>query len=154
MTKIATATPKGDCPTWRQFLATVTGNDPQLQAYLARVIGYALTGVTVEHARFFLYGTGANGKSVFVNTIAAILGDYATNAAMDTFMATQGERHPTDLASLRGAARDLDRDRARPALGREPAQVAHRRRQDLGPVHAPGRLRVHPAVQAGRRREP
>jgi putative DNA primase/helicase len=103
MTKIATATPQGDCPTWRQFLATVAGNDPQLQAYLARVIGYALTGVTVEHALFFLYGTGANGKSVFVNTIAAILGDYATNAAMDTFMATQGERHPTDMASLRGA---------------------------------------------------
>ena len=103
MTKLATATPQGDCPTWRQFLATVTGNDPQLQAYLARVIGYALTGVTVEHALFFLYGTGANGKSVFVNTIAAILGDYATNAAMDTFMATQGERHPTDMASLRGA---------------------------------------------------
>ena len=40
---------------------------------------------------------------MFVNTIAAILGDYATNAAMDTFMATQGERHPTDRASLRGA---------------------------------------------------
>ena len=103
MTKIATATPQGDCPTWRQFLATVTGNDPELQAYLARVVGYALTGVTGEHALFFLYGTGANGKSVFVNTIAAILGDYATNAAMDTFMATQGERHPTDMASLRGA---------------------------------------------------
>ena len=76
---------------------------PELQAYLARMAGYALTGVTIEHALFFLYGTGANGKSVFVNTIAAILGDYATNAPMDTFMATQGERHPTDMAGLRGA---------------------------------------------------
>jgi hypothetical protein len=28
--------PQGDCPTWRQFLATITGNDPQVQAYLAR----------------------------------------------------------------------------------------------------------------------
>jgi putative DNA primase/helicase len=103
MTKIAPAVPQGDCPTWRQFLATVTGDDPQIQAYLARMVGYALTGVTTEHALFFLYGTGANGKSVFVNTIAAILGDYATNAPMDTFMATQGERHPTDMAGLRGA---------------------------------------------------
>jgi putative DNA primase/helicase len=103
MSKIATATPLGDCPTWRQFLATVTGNDPELQAYLARMVGYALTGVTGDHALFFLYGTGANGKSVFVNTVAAVLGDYATNAAMDTFMAAQGERHPTDMASLRGA---------------------------------------------------
>ena len=103
MTKVATAMPQGDCPTWRQFLVTATGNDPELQAYLARMVGYALTGVTTEHALFFLYGTGANGKSVFVNTLAAILGDYAANAPMDTFMATQGERHPTDMAGLRGA---------------------------------------------------
>jgi P4 family phage/plasmid primase-like protien len=63
----------------------------------------AATGVTSEHALFFLYGTGANGKSVFVNTVAAILGAYATNAPMDTFMAVHGERHPTDMAGLRGA---------------------------------------------------
>jgi P4 family phage/plasmid primase-like protien len=103
ITKISTSTPKGECPTWRAFLATVTGGDPELQAYLARMAGYALTGVTSEHALFFLYGTGANGKSVFVNTLAAILGDYATNAPMDTFMVAQGERHPTDVAGLRGA---------------------------------------------------
>jgi putative DNA primase/helicase len=52
---------------------------------------------------FFLYGTGANGKSVFVNTLASILGDYATSAPMDTFMDARGDRHPTDLAGLRGA---------------------------------------------------
>ena len=40
---------------------------------------------------------------MFVNTLAAILGDYATNAPMDTFMVAQGERHPTDMAGLRGA---------------------------------------------------
>jgi putative DNA primase/helicase len=67
------------------------------------MVGYALTGSTQEHAVFFLYGTGANGKSVFVNTLATILGDYATNAPMDTFMETRNERHPTDLAGLRGA---------------------------------------------------
>ena len=65
--------------------------------------GYCLTGVTTEHALFFLYGTGANGKSVFANTLTSILGDYATVAAMDMFMATHGDRHPTDMASLRGA---------------------------------------------------
>ena len=52
---------------------------------------------------FFLYGTGANGKSVFVNTLATILGDYAANAPMDTFMETRTDRHPTDMAGLRGA---------------------------------------------------
>jgi putative DNA primase/helicase len=103
MTRITTATPKGDCPAWRQFLDEVTGGDKDLQAYLQRMVGYALTGSTREHALFFLYGTGANGKSVFVNTIATILGDYATNAPMDTFMETRTDRHPTDMAGLRGA---------------------------------------------------
>ncbi|MGA4215010.1 phage/plasmid primase, P4 family, partial [Ralstonia nicotianae] len=103
MTKVTTATPKGDCPTWRQFLSEVTGGDVELQAYLQRMAGYALTGSTQEHALFFLYGTGANGKSVFVNTLATILGDYAANAAMDTFMETRADRHPTDMAGLRGA---------------------------------------------------
>lgn len=63
LTKITTATPAGDCPIWRQFIHEVTGGDQPLQAYLARMAGYALTGSTREHALFFLYGTGANGKS-------------------------------------------------------------------------------------------
>ena len=46
MTKITTATPGGDCPTWRRFLDEVTGGDVELQAYLQRMVGYALTGST------------------------------------------------------------------------------------------------------------
>ena len=103
MTKLATATPGGTCPRWLAFLADVTGGDADLQSYLQRMVGYCLTGATTAHALFFLYGTGANGKSVFVNTLATILGDYATSAPMDTFMEARGDRHPTDLAGLRGA---------------------------------------------------
>jgi P4 family phage/plasmid primase-like protien len=102
-TKIAAASPSGACTNWQQFLSRVTNSDLELQAYLQRVLGYCLTGITSEHALFFLYGTGANGKSVFINTLAAILGDYATVAPMDMFMAATGERHPTDMAGLRGA---------------------------------------------------
>ena len=93
----------GNCPLWRAFLARVTDGDDELQAYLARVCGYWLTGHTQEHAIFFLYGTGANGKSVFIETIQGIMGDYATTAPVETFMAARGERHPTELAALRGA---------------------------------------------------
>ena len=103
MTKITTATPRGACPLWRAFLAQVTGGDEDLQAYLQRVVGYCLTGSTQEHAMFFLYGTGSNGKSVFVNTLVTLLGDYAANAPMETFMDNRNDRHPTDLAGLRGA---------------------------------------------------
>ena len=103
MTKITTATPKGECPQWMSFLSDITGGDAELQSYLQRMIGYCLTGVTSAHALFFLYGTGANGKSVFANVVATLLGDYASTAPMDTFVETRGDRHPTDLAGLRGA---------------------------------------------------
>ena len=103
MTKVSTATPQGQCPVWRNFLVNVTGGDEALQDYLQRVVGYCLTGDISTHALFFLYGTGANGKSVFVNVISTVLGDYAANAPMDTFMESRSDRHPTDLAGLRGA---------------------------------------------------
>jgi putative DNA primase/helicase len=51
----------------------------------------------------FVYGTGANGKGTFVNTIADVLGDYATTAHVGTFLASRNEHHPTDVAKLRGA---------------------------------------------------
>jgi len=104
-TKISPACPGPDkeCPTWLSFLADITAGDVDLQRYLARVAGYCITGLTIEHVMFFLYGTGANGKSVFLNTLAAIWGDYATNAPFGMFMETRGDRHPTDLAKLRGA---------------------------------------------------
>jgi putative DNA primase/helicase len=72
-------------------------------AYLQRVVGYCLTGHTHEHALFFLYGTGANGKSVFVNTVSSIMGDYAVTAPIETFTETCNERHETELARLQGA---------------------------------------------------
>jgi len=62
-----------------------------------------MTGVTTEHVLFFLYGTGANGKGIFLRTLAAIWGDYAVTASMDVFTEGKYERHPTELARLRGA---------------------------------------------------
>jgi putative DNA primase/helicase len=47
--------------------------------------------------------TNARFAPVFLNTISRIMGDYATIAAMDTFTASNSDRHPTDLAMLRGA---------------------------------------------------
>jgi putative DNA primase/helicase len=103
MTKITTATPGGECPQWTAFLLQRDEGRCRSQAYLQRMVGYCLTGVTSAHALFFLYGTGANGKSVFANVVSTILSDYATTASMDTFVETRGDRHPTDLAGLRGA---------------------------------------------------
>jgi putative DNA primase/helicase len=102
-TKTGPVAPGGDCPLWQAFLDRVTGGDSGLQTYLARVVGYWLTGHTHEHALFFLYGRGANGKSTFIETIQSVMGDYAVTAPVETFMTAHGDRHPTELAALRGA---------------------------------------------------
>jgi putative DNA primase/helicase len=88
-------------PVWTQFLERIAP-DPELRAFLQRYIGYCCTGVTTEHKFVFAYGTGANGKSTFTNTILGIFGDYATIADVGTFIASNTERHPTDLAKLHG----------------------------------------------------
>jgi putative DNA primase/helicase len=90
-------------PLWSKFLYRITDGNTELQDFLQRYMGYCCTGWTTEHVFVFAYGTGANGKSTFINTIAGIFGDYATIADMSTFIASNTEHHPTDLAKLRGA---------------------------------------------------
>jgi putative DNA primase/helicase len=90
-------------PLWDAFLKRITADDIELQRFLQRYIGYCCTGFTHEHVFIFAYGQGANGKGTFINTVSKIFGDYATVADMNTFLVTRNERHPTDLAKLRGA---------------------------------------------------
>ncbi|WP_375458338.1 phage/plasmid primase, P4 family [uncultured Enterovirga sp.] len=105
ITKLAAVAPadEPDCPLWLAFLDQATGGDVELIRFLQQWCGYSLTGSTREHALVFIYGPGGNGKSVFLNVLSSILGDYATTAAIDTFTASAGDRHTTDLAMLRGA---------------------------------------------------
>ena len=72
MTKTTAVAPGGDCPLWLSFLKRITDGNPELQSFLQRMCGYALTGITREHALFFLFGHGANGKSVFLNAFPAL----------------------------------------------------------------------------------
>ena len=105
LTRITSVAPdrNSTAPTWAAFLRRVTGDDAELIGYLRRLCGYMLTGRTDEQVLAFAYGTGANGKSVFIGTLAGILGDYARSAPIETFTESSGERHPTELAMLRGA---------------------------------------------------
>jgi P4 family phage/plasmid primase-like protien len=103
MTKITNASPSAGAPMWLQYLARVTDGDKELQAYLQRIAGYCLTGSTREHALFFLYGPGANGKSIFINTLLEALGSYATVADPAAFLTSKWDRHPAEIAVLQGA---------------------------------------------------
>jgi len=103
MTNITAVEPGGTCPTWLTFLDRITSHDTELQAFLQRAAGYSLTGSIKEHSLFFGFGTGANGKGTFLNTVAGIMGGYVVVADMTTFTASPTDRHPADLAMLRGA---------------------------------------------------
>ena len=115
----AAAAPEGTpYPMWLSFLNKVMGDNPELIDYLQRVCGYSMTGFIKEHALFFLYGTGANGKSVFINTLRGILGTYHTTAPIETFTVANSTQHPTDLAGTpRRTLGDCGRNRRRPHMG-------------------------------------
>jgi putative DNA primase/helicase len=78
---------KATCPQFLAFLDQVTGGGKTLKCYLQRVVGYALTGSTEEQCLFFLFGSGANGKSVFLNVVKEVLGnDLACQTPSETLM--------------------------------------------------------------------
>ena len=91
--------PAATCPTGDRFLAR---GAPGLAVYLARAVGYTLSGTAVEQCLLFLYGRGANGKTTFIETIAALMGDLAHKARAAALMAEAAERIPNEIAVLAG----------------------------------------------------
>ena len=103
LTQVTKASPGTGCSRLIQFLDEITGGHEDLKAYLQRFAGYLLTGATSEQMFAFVHGGGANGKSVFLQTLGFVLGDYAATATLDTFMASSTSKHLTELAGLRSA---------------------------------------------------
>lgn len=101
-TAIAPAEPGTPAPIWQQFLLTVQNGDWDMINYLQRCAGYALTGLTTEHKFAFLYGTGRNGKGVFLNTLLGVMGAYGRKAPASVFLESRNTDHPTQLAGLQG----------------------------------------------------
>ena len=154
ITKITAAGPSGDCPLWLQFLERVTRGDSELRSFLQRIVGYALTGCTRENALFFLYGSGANGKSVFLSTLAGLLGEYARTAPIEAFVASNNEHHPTDLAGLRGTrlVTAVETDDGR-HWAESKLKSADWRRQNRSALHAARLFSVYASIQASDRRK-
>ena len=90
------------CPRWEAFLLRAMGGNEALVAFLQRAIGYALTGHTNEQVLFLLYGVGANGKSTFLETIRALLGDLSAIADFNTFLKRDSDGARNDIARLVG----------------------------------------------------
>jgi putative DNA primase/helicase len=91
------------CPRWEAFLRRIMRDNLELMAFLKRAVGYTLTGDTREQVLFILYGTGANGKSTFLEVLRALLGDYARQSDFTTFLVRRSEGVRNDVARLAGA---------------------------------------------------
>lgn len=91
------------CPLWIAFLHQAMGQNEDLVQYLQRAVGYSLSGDVSEQVLFFCHGSGANGKSVFCNTLLRMLGaDYSAQAHSELLTQSNSSRHPTEMADLYG----------------------------------------------------
>jgi putative DNA primase/helicase len=104
ITKIAKVdyNPQEDCPLWKQFVREIMNYKSDLINFLQTATGWALTGNIEEQTMFILYGSGANGKTTFLNTILHLLGDYAIATPTETFMKKNSDQNTNDIARLRG----------------------------------------------------
>ena len=93
--------PRAECPRWTQFQSEVFP-DATVRHYVQRAIGYSATADVREQVVFLCYGSGANGKSTLLDTIAYVLGDYAYACPFSTFEAGQRSEIGADVAALAG----------------------------------------------------
>jgi len=95
--------PDAQAPHFQEFLTGIFNNDPQLIAYVRRLLGYCLTGDVREQILPIFWGSGANGKSTLINAVADTLGDdYMMKANRDLFLAKKSDSHPAQMARLFG----------------------------------------------------
>lgn len=85
---------------WLDFLNDIFAGDQKVIRYIQKALGYSLTGSTREQIMFILFGKGRNGKSIFVETIAEILGDYSNNMQAKSLMVKKNDNVNTDIARL------------------------------------------------------
>jgi putative DNA primase/helicase len=86
--------PTATCPTWEKFLSRVLGGDPELISFIQRAVGYSLTGKVVEQCLLFLYGTGQNGKSTFIECLHQLLGDYILKTTTALYTLDRNGKEP------------------------------------------------------------
>lgn len=91
------------CELWLEVLYRIFADQGPLIDFFQRAVGYSLTGDTSEQCLFVNYGSGANGKSTVLNTIAELLGDYAEQADAAAFLTKRSDGINNDIARLAGA---------------------------------------------------
>lgn len=151
------------CPRWLTFLDQVFDGDQDTIETVQRALGYTLTGLTSEEVLFICFGHGSNGKSVFNNVVANILGSYGRVAPASLLaLRRHGDSSPrNDLAALAGAryvsinelqsGDRLDEQVVKQLAGREmiSARFLHKEFFDFLPTFTPWLRTNHKPVITG-----
>lgn len=106
MTKIAgTSKAEGQPKRWLKFLNEIFLNDKSMVDFIQKAIGYTLTGSIKEQCMFICYGEGSNGKSVFLDVLTALMGDYSRVARVESLLSKRNDsgNNTQDIARLKGA---------------------------------------------------
>lgn len=94
------------CPTFDRFFDEIHLSDAALIAYLDRLFGYTLTGLTTNHFIGVFLGEGRNGKGTLFETLRYIMGDLAWNISPELLIEQKNTRSSAgpspDLISLQG----------------------------------------------------
>ena len=85
--------PVAVCPKFDEFMQRIMP-DPEVRKFLQVAVGYTITGLVDEERLFLCHGKGANGKSVFANIIAALMGESTTgfSITVDPLTFVKGSR--------------------------------------------------------------
>ena len=95
--------PDADCHRYQKFLEEAIP-DIEEREFLIRWNGYCLSGSAKEQKLLFLTGSGANGKTVYVENTKMILGDYADKIQTEMLMRQHrsSQAASPDLVGLQG----------------------------------------------------
>ncbi|MGO9127902.1 MAG: phage/plasmid primase, P4 family [Terriglobales bacterium] len=104
ITRALPVAPEGTCQRWLDYLEQTHPRDPELIAYLQRLVGYWLTSSTQEDMIAFFIGVGGSGKGTFAEPLQRILGRYCVPIPIGMLLEdTNEDRRLNYIADLCGA---------------------------------------------------